>query len=61
MADEPTGNLDTATSLEVLDLFQKLNLQGKTIVLVTHENDVAARCKRILRLRDGLVESDVLN
>ncbi len=61
LADEPTGNLDTATSLEVLDLFQKLNAQGKTIVLVTHENDVAARCKRILRLRDGLVESDELN
>jgi putative ABC transport system ATP-binding protein len=61
LADEPTGNLDTATSVEVLDLFHKLNLQGKTIVLVTHENDVAARCKRILRLRDGLVESDVLN
>jgi putative ABC transport system ATP-binding protein len=60
LADEPTGNLDTATSIEVLDLFQKLNAQGKTIVLVTHENDVAARCKRTLRLRDGLVESDEL-
>ena len=61
LADEPTGNLDTATSIEVLDLFEKLNAQGKTIVMVTHETDVAARCKRILRLRDGLVESDELN
>jgi len=61
LADEPTGNLDTATSVEVLDLFQKLNAQGKTIVMVTHETDVAARCKRILRLRDGLVESDEVN
>jgi putative ABC transport system ATP-binding protein len=61
LADEPTGNLDSATTEEILGLFDRLNNQEKTIVLVTHENEVAARVKRVLRLRDGLVESDLLN
>jgi putative ABC transport system ATP-binding protein len=58
LADEPTGNLDSSTANEVLALFQQLNDRGKTIILVTHENEVAARVQRVLRLRDGLIESD---
>jgi putative ABC transport system ATP-binding protein len=59
LADEPTGNLDTRTSLEVLDLLQRLNADGITIVLVTHEHDIAACAKRIVRMLDGRVQSDV--
>jgi putative ABC transport system ATP-binding protein len=58
LADEPTGNLDTHTSVEVLAVFQALNAQGITIVLVTHEHDIAQYCKRVVELRDGLVIRD---
>lgn len=58
LADEPTGNLDTRTSIEVMHLFQELNDQGITIVLVTHEPDIARYAKRIVELRDGLIVSD---
>ncbi|MDG3005207.1 ABC transporter ATP-binding protein [Paludisphaera sp. Pla2] len=58
LADEPTGNLDTQTGEEILDLFADLHREGQTIVVVTHEPDVAARCRRIVRIRDGRVESD---
>jgi putative ABC transport system ATP-binding protein len=61
LADEPTGNLDTATSEDILALFARLNAEGKTIIIVTHENDVAKRARRIIRLRDGRVESDERN
>ena len=60
LADEPTGALDSATSIEIMALFQELNTQGKTIILVTHEPDIAHYAKRVLRMRDGLVVSDQL-
>ena len=55
LADEPTGNLDTATSIEIMQLMKDLNAEGRTIVIVTHEADIAALCKRQVRLRDGMV------
>ncbi len=58
LADEPTGNLDTGSSVEILKLMVELNDQGRTIVLITHENDIAAFAKRVVRLRDGLVVED---
>ncbi len=59
LADEPTGNLDSTSGAEILDLFDELHRQGKTLILVTHDNDVARRTGRSIHLRDGLVESDV--
>ena len=61
LADEPTGNLDTKTSHEIMDLFEALYAKGNTIIMVTHEEDIARYAHRIVRLRDGLVESDVVN
>ena len=61
LADEPTGNLDTRTSIEIMGLFQELNESGITIVMVTHELDIAAYCQRILIMRDGQVISDTAN
>lgn len=61
LADEPTGNLDTKTSYEIMALFEEIHENGNTIILVTHEEDIARHANRIVRLRDGLVESDGLN
>jgi putative ABC transport system ATP-binding protein len=61
LADEPTGALDSQTSMEMMDLFQEINNAGITVLIVTHERDIAARTQRIIRLRDGIIESIVAN
>ena len=61
LGDEPTGNLDSKTSLEIMEMLRELNRGGKTIIMVTHENDIAAWARRVVRLRDGRVESDTRN
>lgn len=61
LADEPTGNLDTKTSYEIMGLFEEIHKAGNTVILVTHELDIAQHAHRIVRLRDGLIESDVKN
>lgn len=58
LADEPTGNLDTKTSIEIMDIFGQIQASGNTVVLVTHEEDIANHAHRIVRLRDGVIESD---
>lgn len=58
MADEPTGNLDSKTGTAILELFERLHEQGMTIIMITHDDSVADRCERVVRLRDGVVESD---
>ena len=58
LADEPTGNLDSKTSLEIMQLFDDIHKAGNTVILVTHEDDIAAHAQRIIRLRDGIIESD---
>lgn len=59
LADEPTGNLDTKTSYEIMDIFGHIHSSGNTVVLVTHEEDIANHARRIIRLRDGVIESDI--
>jgi putative ABC transport system ATP-binding protein len=61
LADEPTGNLDSKTSLEIMQLFDEIHQAGNTVIVVTHEEDVAKRAKRVIRLRDGVIESDTFN
>ncbi|MHC5109598.1 MAG: ABC transporter ATP-binding protein [Planctomycetota bacterium] len=61
LADEPTGNLDSHTGDEIMEIFDSLHAEGQTIIIVTHEDEIAARCKRVIRLRDGMIASDELN
>lgn len=61
LADEPTGNLDTKTSYEIMGLFEQIHRAGNTVILVTHEQDISLHAHRIVRMRDGLIESDQLN
>ncbi|MEQ9423925.1 MAG: ABC transporter ATP-binding protein [Cyclobacteriaceae bacterium] len=61
LADEPTGNLDSKTSYSIMDLFQEIHNQGNTVIMVTHEEDIAQYAHRIIRLKDGLIESDEKN
>ena len=59
LADEPTGNLDSKTSLDIMDLFDDIHKLGNTIIVVTHEEDIAKRARRVIRLMDGEIESDM--
>ena len=61
LADEPTGNLDSKTSLEIMQLFDEIHDKGNTVIMVTHEEEVAQHARRVIRLRDGMIESDELN
>ena len=61
LADEPTGNLDSKTGVELMSVFSRLHREGNTIVLITHESDVASHAHRIISLRDGLVADDMMN
>jgi len=61
LADEPTGNLDTKTSYDIMDIFEQINKKGNTVILVTHEEDIAKHARRVMRLRDGLIETDLAN
>ena len=61
LADEPTGNLDSVTSYEIMDIFGKIHSEGNTVVLVTHEEDIANHARRVIRLRDGVIETDKQN
>jgi len=61
LADEPTGNLDTKTSIEIMSIFEEIHAKGNTIIIVTHEPDIAEHAHRIVKLRDGLIETDVIN
>ena len=61
MADEPTGNLDSTTGEAILQIIDDLHAGGMTIIMVTHDDEIADRCQRVIRLRDGLIETDIVN
>jgi len=60
LADEPTGNLDSKTSYEIMDILTKIHNDGNTVILVTHEEDIAKYAKRVIRLKDGVIASDII-
>lgn len=61
LADEPTGNLDSSSSRDILAILRKMHASGRTVILITHDNDIAAQAKRVIRIMDGKIESDVIN
>ena len=61
LADEPTGNLDSKTSFEIMNIFEKIHTSGNTVIIVTHETDIAGFAKRVVKLKDGSVDSDIIN
>ena len=61
LADEPTGNLDSGSSKEIIDILKKLHAEGRTVILITHDNEIAAQAKRVIRIKDGKVERDYIN
>lgn len=61
LADEPTGNLDSASSKEIIEILKKLHAEGRTVILITHDNEIAAQAKRVIRIKDGKVERDYIN
>ena len=61
LADEPTGNLDSASSMEILDILKQLHAENRTVILITHDNDIAKQAKRVIRIKDGKIERDYEN
>lgn len=61
LADEPTGNLDSGSSKEIIEILKKLHEEGRTVIMITHDNDIAAQAKRVVRIKDGKIEKDYLN
>ena len=61
LADEPTGNLDSASSREILEILKKMHKTGRTVILITHDNGIAAQARRVVRIMDGKIESDTVN
>ena len=60
LADEPTGNLDSNSTKEIMDILRQLHREGRTVIIITHDNEIAAQAKRVIRIRDGRVEEDVV-
>ena len=61
LADEPTGNLDSASSKEILEILKRMHKTGRTVILITHDNGIAAQARRVVRIMDGKIESDMIN